>query len=62
MRHRKGTNIALALTFVVLVSPAMLFAKDANSGPEVLTNDNVITMVKAGLSTSIIGEFQHGCW
>lgn len=51
---QKANKIALALTFALLVSPAMLLAQDAKNGAEVLTNDQVITMVKAGLSTPIV--------
>src|ERR1043166_2514011 len=54
MKHRKPRNMALALAFVVLSSPVMLLGQDGNSGPEVLTNEKVITLVKAGLSPAII--------
>src|SRR6185369_12694199 len=53
MRQR-ANKIVLALSFALLLSPAMLFAQDAKNAGEVLTNDQVITMVKAGLSTPII--------
>jgi len=38
---------------VLLVCPALL-AQDSSSASEVLTNDKVITMVRAGLSSSVI--------
>jgi hypothetical protein len=47
-------RIAVALVFVGLISPAPALAQEPTSGPEVLTNDKVITMVKAGLSPGII--------
>jgi hypothetical protein len=53
MRQR-ANKIVLALSFALLLSPAMLFAQDVKNAGEVLTNDQVITMVKAGLSTPII--------
>src|SRR6185369_10656932 len=53
MRQR-ANKIVLALSFALLLSPAMLLAQDAKNTGEVLTNDQFITMVKAGLSTPIV--------
>lgn len=46
--------IAMCLTLVLFGSQGLVIAQDGNGSGEVLTNDKVVTMVKAGLPGSII--------
>jgi hypothetical protein len=52
MRSQRTKAATIAL--VVFLLPLLSFAQDTGSGGEVLTNDKVVTMVKAGLPASII--------
>lgn len=50
---KKSFPLSLLVLLIVLACPA-IFAQDGNSGSEILTNDKVVTMVKAGLPPSLI--------
>jgi len=50
--------VSLLVLTMAVMSPAIL-AQDGNSGGEILTNDKVITMVKAGLPNSIVVNKIH---
>jgi len=50
---RNLSPVPLSLFLVLLVCPALL-AQDSTPASEVLTNDKVITMVRAGLPSSVI--------
>jgi hypothetical protein len=52
MRSQRAKAATIAL--VIFLVPLLTLAQDGGSGGEVLTNDKVVTMVKAGLPASII--------
>ena len=51
MRHRKALGLA---AFLILLFVCSAVIAQEGAGSEVLTNDKVITMVKAGLPAGLI--------
>ena len=55
MFGQKQKTIWFTLAFILLTLPLVVLAQEnAKSGAEVLTNDKVVTMTRAGLPTTII--------